>query len=128
MCDIESYCYLPLLEEMGYMPKHKYSSGEEIRLYAKSICEKYDLQKRGMFQSSGKKMVWDAEHGEWKVTIEMKPKGGTNSEITVGADFVVFNTGVLNNVKLPDVEGGATFKGQTFHTARWNYNITGGSP
>jgi len=24
-CDIESYCYLPLLEETGYMPKEKYS-------------------------------------------------------------------------------------------------------
>ena len=24
-CDIESYIYLPLLEELGYMPKHKYS-------------------------------------------------------------------------------------------------------
>ena len=25
-CDIESYCYLPLLEETGYIPKEKYSS------------------------------------------------------------------------------------------------------
>ena len=23
MCDVESYCYLPLLEELGYMPRHK---------------------------------------------------------------------------------------------------------
>ena len=25
MCDVESYCYLPLLEELNYMPKNKYS-------------------------------------------------------------------------------------------------------
>ena len=25
-CDIESYCYLPLLEETGYIPKHRYST------------------------------------------------------------------------------------------------------
>ncbi|KAM0493203.1 hypothetical protein ACHAP8_009382 [Fusarium lateritium] len=31
MCDVEGYCYLPLLEETGYMPKHKYSVGAEIR-------------------------------------------------------------------------------------------------
>ena len=29
-CDIESYCYVPLLEETGYMPKHRYSFGPEI--------------------------------------------------------------------------------------------------
>ena len=25
MCDVESYIYLPLLEEVGYMPKEKYA-------------------------------------------------------------------------------------------------------
>ena len=22
MCDVESYCYMPMLEEMGYVPKN----------------------------------------------------------------------------------------------------------
>ena len=26
MCDVESYCYLPMLEELDYIPKHKYPS------------------------------------------------------------------------------------------------------
>ena len=30
MCDVEAYCYLPLLEELGYVPKHKYSFAPEI--------------------------------------------------------------------------------------------------
>ena len=30
-CDIESYIYLPLLEETGYIPKEKYSFAQEIR-------------------------------------------------------------------------------------------------
>ena len=29
-CDIESYVYLPLLEELGYVPTEKYSRGAEI--------------------------------------------------------------------------------------------------
>ena len=29
-CDTDSYCYLPLLEETGYMPKEKYSHGDEV--------------------------------------------------------------------------------------------------
>ena len=30
MCDVESYIYLPLLEELEYIPKHKYSFAPEI--------------------------------------------------------------------------------------------------
>ena len=29
-CDNESYCYLPLLEEMGFMPSKKFADGWEI--------------------------------------------------------------------------------------------------
>ena len=36
-CDIESYIYLPLLEELGYMPKEKYSFGPEIFEHAQAI-------------------------------------------------------------------------------------------
>ena len=30
MCDVESYSYMPLLEETGYMPTEKYASASEI--------------------------------------------------------------------------------------------------
>ena len=30
MCDIESYIYLPMLEELDYVPTRRYASGEEI--------------------------------------------------------------------------------------------------
>ena len=36
-CDIESYIYLPLLEETGYIPKEKYSFAPEIREHARRI-------------------------------------------------------------------------------------------
>ena len=36
-CDIESYCYLPLLEETGYMPKEKYSFAPEIYQHTQRI-------------------------------------------------------------------------------------------
>lgn len=32
MCDVESYIYMPMLEEMDYMPKRKYAGGEELRI------------------------------------------------------------------------------------------------
>lgn len=32
MCDVAADVYMPMLEETGYMPKHKYSYGQELRV------------------------------------------------------------------------------------------------
>jgi cyclohexanone monooxygenase len=40
---------------------------------------------------------------------------------------VVVAAGVLNMPKLPGVKGIDSFKGKMFHTARWEYDYTGGS-
>src|SRR5215207_235232 len=37
-CDIESYIYMPLLEDVGYIPKEKYSFGDEIWAYTQSLA------------------------------------------------------------------------------------------
>jgi cyclohexanone monooxygenase len=42
-CDVESYVYLPLLEEIGYIPVEKYSRAPEILAHSRAIGEKYDL-------------------------------------------------------------------------------------
>src|SRR3546814_4752698 len=39
-CDNESYCYLPLLEETGFMPSKKFADGWEIQQYCRSIDRK----------------------------------------------------------------------------------------
>ncbi|KAI5358191.1 Putative FAD/NAD(P)-binding domain, FAD/NAD(P)-binding domain superfamily [Septoria linicola] len=127
MCDVESYIYMPMLEEMGYMPKHKYASGEELRLYAENICEKYELHKSAMFQSTVQSTGWDEDQKRWKLHILQEPKGGSKSNIDISADFVILANGLLNNAKVPNTEGSDQFKGEMFHTARWNYDVTGGS-
>ena len=101
MCDVESYIYLPLLEEMGYMPKRRYASGVEIRQYVESICSKYGLHERSMFQSSGRTMDWDESSKEWVVSIAKKPKGGEESMHTVRANFVVIASGKQCLTEIP---------------------------
>ncbi|GAB1741734.1 hypothetical protein NU219Hw_g7146t1 [Hortaea werneckii] len=125
MCDVESYIYMPLLEEMGYMPRQKYASGEELRGYIERVAGKYGLGERAMFQSSAQSARWDEEKQIWRLAITEKPKGGTSSQIEVDCDFVLLASGLLNNVKLP--QGIETFQGHMFHTARWDYEYTGGS-
>lgn len=109
------------------MPKRKYASGEELRLYAESICRKYDLFQRAMFQSKTESMSFDDDKQEWKVRISQTPKGLHSTSINISADFVILASGLLDRAKIPLATGAEEFKGDMFHTARWHYDITGGS-
>src|SRR5215207_1011249 len=51
MCDVESYIYLPLLEELAYVPKEKYSHAPEILAHSRAIGEFYDLYRNACFQT-----------------------------------------------------------------------------
>jgi cyclohexanone monooxygenase len=119
-CDIESYIYMPLLEDLGYMPKEKYSFGEEILAYTQALAEKYDLYRDACFQTGVTETRWDEEAQRWIVS--------TDRGDHMRARYVVQSTGVLNRPKLPAVKGIDRFEGHTFHTSRWDYDYTGGGP
>ena len=116
--DIETYIYLPLLEEVGYIPKEKYSHAPEILAHSRAIGEKYNLYENACFQTEVTGMQWDDDALRWTVT--------TNRGDTMRARFVCMSNGPLNRPKLPGINGVGSFKGHTFHTSRWDYNYTGG--
>ena len=118
-CDNESYCYLPLLEEMGFMPSKKFADGHEIQGYARSIAEKFGFAEKAIFHTQVEALRWDENIKRWRV--------GTNRGDDIRARFVIVAPGVLNMPKLPSIEGIDTFSGKVFHTARWDYDYTGGS-
>ena len=60
-CDIESYVYLPLLEEIGYMPVEKYSRAPEILRHSRAIGEHFDLYRNACFQTEVTGMRWDED-------------------------------------------------------------------
>src|SRR6201990_2384105 len=68
MCDVESYCYLPLLEELGYMPKHKYSFAPEILAHSQRIARHYRLYDNALFQTSISDLRWDESAQRWIVS------------------------------------------------------------
>jgi cyclohexanone monooxygenase len=117
-CDIESYIYLPLLEETGYVPKEKYSFAAEIREHSRRIGEHFDLYKDACFQTEIRDLTWLEDEARWLIT--------TNRDDAMKARFVVMSNGPLNRPKLPGVPGIDTFKGHSFHTSRWDYDYTGG--
>ncbi|MDD9932361.1 MAG: NAD(P)/FAD-dependent oxidoreductase [Myxococcales bacterium] len=118
-CDNDAYCYMPLLEETGYMPTQKYADGTEIQAHAKRIVEKFGLDEGALFHTLVRGVQWDAGLERYRIT--------TNRGDDIRARFVVMAAGPLNRPKLPGIPGIDDFKGHTFHTARWDYDYTGGS-
>ncbi|RYF99936.1 MAG: NAD(P)/FAD-dependent oxidoreductase, partial [Caulobacteraceae bacterium] len=118
-CDVESYVYLPLLEEVGYMPVEKYSRAPEILAHSRAIGEKYDLYSNACFQTEVTGMSWDEAAGRWIIS--------TNRGDAMKARFVCMANGPLHRPKLPGIPGVETFKGHSFHTSRWDYDYTGGT-
>lgn len=117
-CDIESYIYLPLLEELGYMPKEKYSYGPEIREHTRRIGEHFDLYREACFQTQVTALAWDAAAARWVIS--------TNHHDRMTAKFVIMAIGPLSKPKLPGIAGIETFRGHMFHSSRWDYAYTGG--
>jgi cyclohexanone monooxygenase len=117
-CDNDAYCYLPLLEEMGFMPSKKFTDGFEIREYVQSIARKSDLYAGALFHTAVTSLRWDEAIRRWCVT--------TDRDDEIRARFVIMANGLLNIPKLPGIPGIHEFKGEMFHTARWDYAYTGG--
>ena len=119
-CDIEAYCYLPLLEELNYVPKEKYAFAREILDHSEAIGQHFDLHKCALFQTEVTELRWDESIERWIVS--------TNRGDAIKARFVSMANGPLHRPKLPGISGVRDFKGHTFHTSRWDYDYTGGGP
>ena len=120
MCDVESYIYMPLLEETGYVPTEKYVHAAEILQHSRTIAEHYRLYDNACFQTEVTRLTWDENEQVWIV--------GTNRGDAIRARFVIMSSGPLHRPKLPGIEGIHDFAGHSFHTSRWDYDYTGGSP
>jgi len=117
-CDVESYVYMPLLEELGCIPTEKYAKGGEIFAHCRRIAEHYDLYREACLHTEVKEVRWDSGSARWQVT--------TDHDDTMRARFVCLANGFLQKPKLPGIPGITTFRGHMFHTSRWDYGYTGG--
>lgn len=118
-CDTEAYIYLPLLEELDYVPTQKYAHAPEILQHSRNIGKKFDLYEDACFQTEVTGLQWDEKNLNWIIR--------TNRDDEMRARFVVMSNGPLNKAKLPGIPGLQEFQGHSFHTSRWDYNFTGGT-
>jgi cation diffusion facilitator CzcD-associated flavoprotein CzcO len=119
MCDVESYSYLPMLEETGYMPTEKYASAPEIFAYAQQLARHFDLYPHALFQTEITDAEWDEEARRWTVK--------TTRNDVLSSKFLITAGGILHKAKLPGIPGITDFEGRAFHTSRWDFGYTGGS-
>lgn len=129
MCDTESYIYMPLLEETGYMPQHKYASGAEIRTHCERIAQVYSLSERAILRTKVNRLDWDENQKCWTVSAtQLGLDDDSQTPIQLDADFVLLASGAFASPRIPDFPNTLDYKGKLFHTARWDYGYTGGTP
>jgi cation diffusion facilitator CzcD-associated flavoprotein CzcO len=112
--DSESYSYgysfsKELLAEWDWS-EHFAGQPETLR-YLNYVADKFDLRRDIQFQSRVTAATYDEETRSWSVTLDDESRFRTR--------FLVTAIGPLSTPTLPRIEGRDSFKGQTFHTARW---------
>ena len=115
-CDVISYDYLPLLDEMDYVPKNHYARGPEILAHCQAIARRYNLYELAVFQTTVTSTIWNEEEEIWQLT--------TDRGDHMKARFVICANGTLSKPKLSKIKGMESFKGHSFHTSRWDYDYT----
>jgi cation diffusion facilitator CzcD-associated flavoprotein CzcO len=116
-CDVIAYDYLPLLDEMGYVPTRHYAEGPEILAHCRAIANRYDLYDLAVFGTTVTSTVWHPEERMWHLS--------TDRGDTMRAQFVICANGTLSKPKLARIDGMETFERHSFHTSRWDYDHTG---
>lgn len=110
-CDVQSHLY-----SFSFEPNPNWSrpfaGQEEILAYFNHIADKYDIRRRIQFNTEISALHWQDNEAVWEITT-------ANGE-HLSANIVVSAIGMFNNIVWPNIDGIDTFKGEYWHSARWN--------
>ena len=116
-CDVESYVYMPLLEELGYIPTEKYAKGAgDLRPLPAHRRALRPLPQR-LPADRGARDPLGRSESRWVIRTDRGDE--------MRARFVSMANGYQPKPKLPGIPGIDAFRGHTFHTSRWDYAYTG---
>ncbi|MFD3746275.1 flavin-containing monooxygenase [Nocardia sp. NPDC058633] len=111
--DIPSFSYQFSFEQRTDWSR-VYAPGRELKAYAESCVDKYELRPRIRFGTTVVGADFDEQADRWVLH--------TTDGDDLTARFVISATGVLTRPKLPDIPGIETFAGATMHTSRWDHD------
>ena len=90
-----------------------YAGGDEIQGYFENMVARYELEP--FIHCNEEVTSSEFNHGKWSIS--------TSAGDQYQADFVFCATGILHHPAYPDIKGLDSFKGEIFHTARWNHEV-----
>ncbi len=111
--DLPSYFYSFSFEKK-YDWSRPYAPQAELLAYMEDIAEKYELLPHCRFEQEVLKVTWDETNSRWSLLMA--------SGDEVEADVVVSAVGMFNELVYPEIEGLDSFEGESFHSARWNWD------
>jgi cation diffusion facilitator CzcD-associated flavoprotein CzcO len=113
-CDVPSMLY-----SFSFEPKtdwtRKWSGQAEIHAYMEQCARKNDLERHIRFGVEVAGARFDEATGTWTVRTT------TGEEIV--ADVLVSAVGQLHRPQVPKLPGLETFRGPSFHSARWRHDV-----
>jgi len=112
-CDVPSHVY-SLSFEPNPRWSRRYSESREIWSYLRGVVAKWQLDAHLRLDTEIVDARFDEAAGAWTLT--------THAGDTTTARFVVSCVGGLVDPKLPDIKGLQSYRGELFHTARWNHD------
>ena len=112
--DSESYSYgysfsKELLEEWDW--SEHFAGQPETLCYLNLVADKFDLRRDIQFESRVAAAIWDEAARSWNVTLQDNSRFRTR--------FLITAIGPLSTPTMPRIEGVDSFRGRSFHTARW---------
>ncbi len=110
-CDVQAHLYSFSFEQKLDWSQ-PFASQKEILEYLEGIADKYDIRRHISFDTEVARLNWQHEAGRWHVT--------TDDGRVLDAQIVISAIGMFNNIHWPDIPGIKDFKGNYWHSARWN--------
>ncbi|MCX6471278.1 MAG: NAD(P)/FAD-dependent oxidoreductase [Corynebacteriales bacterium] len=112
-CDVPSHLY-----SFSFAPSatwsRRFAPQPEILDYLRSIADTFALRPHIRFRSRVAAATFDDTSASWTVRLD----DGTETV----HDVVVFACGQLSNPAIPAIEGAESFRGNLFHSARWDHD------
>lgn len=112
--DTESYtygyfCLNGIIPEWNW--SEQFASQPELLRYANYAADKMDVRKDFRFGTTVIEAIYDEASNLWKLKMD--------DGSTAACRYLLTAVGLLSASRLPDIEGIASFRGESFHTSRW---------
>lgn len=113
-CDVPSHLYS---YSFALNPDwtRSFSTQPEIQKYISSVAHKYNVLDKHVFGSDVTSVTWNENTHRWDIVA-------STGEYT--AKVVVTAVGALCEPNLPPIAGIEGFKGEIFHSAQWNHDVS----